>query len=84
MSERDRILWHCRRGLLELDLVLVSFVQRDYDGLDAQGKAAFLKLLEYPDNDLLDLVMGRAELVVDPDCAPVLARLRQTDAVLTL
>ena len=79
MSERDRILWDCRRGLLELDLVLVAFVQRNYDGLDAEGRTAFRKLLNYPDNDLLDLVMGRAELAVDAECAPVLALLRQTE-----
>ena len=30
MSERDRIRWHCRRGLLELDIVLARFLDRQY------------------------------------------------------
>jgi len=81
MSERDRILWHCRRGLLELDLVLVRFVDEYLENLDPAGIAAFRKLLDYPDNDLLDLVMGRAELVEDGECVPVLALLRQTKAL---
>jgi antitoxin CptB len=81
MSERDRILWHCRRGLLELDLVLVRFVDQHLEKLDPAGILAFKKLLEYGDNDLLDLVMGRAELVEDGACVPVLALLRQTKAL---
>lgn len=81
MSERDRIAWHCRRGLLELDLVLAAFVDDNLENLDRAGIAAFRKLLEYPDNDLLDLVMGRAELVGDAECAQVLAMLRETKAL---
>ena len=61
MGELDRIRWRCRRGLLELDLVLQRFVDRHYSGLTPDQKRAFETLLEAPDNDLLDLAMGRAE-----------------------
>ena len=61
MGELDRIRWRCRRGLLELDLVLQRFVERHYPELTAEQKRAFEDLLEEPDNDLLDLAMGRAE-----------------------
>jgi succinate dehydrogenase flavin-adding protein (antitoxin of CptAB toxin-antitoxin module) len=80
VSELDRIRWHCRRGLLELDLVLRSFVDGRYAALGDADRRAFGKLLEYADNDLLDLVMGRAELVEDKECATVLALLRQRGA----
>ncbi len=59
--ERDRIHWHCRRGLLELDLVLERFVARHLDTLNAGQTEVFKELLAYEDNDLLDMVMGRAE-----------------------
>jgi len=62
MGELDRIRWHCRRGLLELDLVLQRFVDRHYAGLTAEQKREFEALLKEPDNDLLDLAMGRAEV----------------------
>jgi succinate dehydrogenase flavin-adding protein (antitoxin of CptAB toxin-antitoxin module) len=75
MSELDRIRWHCRRGLLELDLVLADFLDRHLEALDAQQLENFRELLEYQDNDLLDLVMGRAELC-DMRCQPVLDLLR--------
>ena len=61
MGEADRIRWHCRRGMLELDLVLNAFVERMLERLDAAQVEAFRALLEYPDQELLDLVMGRAE-----------------------
>jgi antitoxin CptB len=75
MSEADRIRWNCRRGLLELDLVLSAFVERHFDRLDARQVELFKELLDQPDNDLLDLVMGRAE-PADPRCKPVLDLLR--------
>ena len=64
-TERDteRIKWHCRRGLLELDLVLERFVARHLNALDSTQTEVFRELLAYEDNDLLDMVMGRAEPV---------------------
>ena len=61
MSDRDRIQWNCRRGLLELDLVLERFLQRYFDDLNADEVNVFKALLAFEDNDLLDMVMGRAE-----------------------
>lgn len=75
MAELDRIRWRCRRGLLELDLVLAAFMERHLDRLDAQELQLFEELLEQSDNDLLDLAMGRTELD-DGRFAPLLALIR--------
>jgi succinate dehydrogenase flavin-adding protein (antitoxin of CptAB toxin-antitoxin module) len=61
MAEFDRIRWRCRRGLLELDLVLKRFLEQRFDGLDASERRLFDELLDAPDNDLLDMALGRAE-----------------------
>jgi len=61
MAEHDRIRWRCRRGLLELDLVLQGFLERRFDRLDAEQRQRFDELLDEPDNDLLDLALGRRE-----------------------
>ena len=61
MGDLDRIRWRCRRGLLELDLVLKAFLERGYDRLDPGQRRLFNELLEQPDNDLLDLALGRSE-----------------------
>ena len=57
MSPLDdkRLKWRCRRGLLELDIVLQRFLaQHPADPL-------FAELLELPDNDLWDIIIGRSE-----------------------
>ena len=56
----DRLRWSCRRGLLELDLVLQRFLREEYPLLGDEQKQTFSRLLGLPDNDLLDLAMGRA------------------------
>ena len=57
----DRLRWHCRRGMLELDLVLNDFLERHLDALDPAGIEAFKALLALPDPDLLNLVMGHSD-----------------------
>ena len=59
--ELERIRWHCRRGMLELDLVLKAFLERHLDQLDEAGIEAFNSLLMRTDPELLDLVMGHSE-----------------------
>jgi len=61
MGDLDRIRWRCRRGLLELDLVLKDFLERRFDRLDAAEREIFDELLDAPDNDLLDMALGRLE-----------------------
>ncbi|MFL6624178.1 MAG: succinate dehydrogenase assembly factor 2 [Sulfurifustis sp.] len=56
--ERERVRWRCRRGLLELDLLLNRFLERDYARLDEREHAAFARLLDTPDPQLLDYCFG--------------------------
>jgi antitoxin CptB len=56
-----RLRWKCRRGLLELDLVLERFLQEKAAGLDGTSLGLLNELLDYPDNDLWDIVNGRSE-----------------------
>ena len=46
-----RLYWKCRRGLLELDLVLQRYPDDE----------SLAPLLELPDNDLWDIVIGRSD-----------------------
>jgi antitoxin CptB len=61
--ELRRLRWRCRRGLLELDIVLQRFAENHLATLDADELAAFDSLLDYPDNTLLDVVTARMEAV---------------------
>jgi antitoxin CptB len=59
MKELERVRWRCRRGLLELDIVLGRFVEQHYDALDEVQQIAFDALLDMPDNVLWDMITGR-------------------------
>ena len=72
----NRLKWHCRRALLELDLVFERFWERHEDDLDAQGEAALERLLELQDHDLWALVVGR-EVTGDPQLMGMIARLQE-------
>ncbi len=60
-AELRRLRWHCRRGLLENDLMLERFLARHGHGLDADGQALLQRLLAFDDTDLWDVLSGRAE-----------------------
>ncbi|MEW6330900.1 MAG: succinate dehydrogenase assembly factor 2, partial [Pseudomonadota bacterium] len=55
----DRLRWRCRRGLLELDVVLKDFLDRRYPGLTPGEQDAFETLLTMPDETLLAYVQGK-------------------------
>ncbi|MDQ7048592.1 MAG: succinate dehydrogenase assembly factor 2 [Enterobacterales bacterium] len=53
-----KLEWQCRRGMLELDVILGPFLARDFSSLDADQQTAFVQLLEHPDPDLYTWIMG--------------------------
>jgi antitoxin CptB len=75
MSDLDRIRWHCRRGLLELDLILDRFNRQHLAALDAARLEQLKELLALEDNELLDLIMQRVPLS-DQRLAPLLSMLQ--------
>ena len=60
-TELNRLFWHSRRGMLELDVLLVPFVKEVYPSLDAEDQARYRKLLECEDQDMFGWFMERAE-----------------------
>ena len=77
MKEFERAHWRCRRGLLELDIVLQRFMDRYYAQLDRQGLEQFERLLSLPDNDLWDLISER-KTPVDNSLQTVLELLQKS------
>lgn len=60
-EEWNRLRWQCRRGLLELDLVLERFLEKHGDRLQGEQLRSFQTLLTYTDDALWDLIRARAE-----------------------
>lgn len=73
--EKRRQRWRSRRGLLELDLIITRFLAQKYEKLTPAQFAAYVELLDWPDNDLLDLLNGKCE-VDEPHLAELVAMLR--------
>lgn len=68
-----RVWWRSRRGLRELDLLLLPFVEDVYPALDPEQKAVYLRLLDNEDPELLVWFTGRGspldgELTAMIDC----------------
>jgi antitoxin CptB len=74
-AARERLRWKCRRGLLELDLVLQRYLQRHESNAGGEELALLDELLEHADQDLWAIVSGRSERY-DPRYAALVARLR--------
>lgn len=56
-----QLRWRCRRGMLELDLLLNDFLDTKLSSLDENQLKQFEALLEYPDQVLLDLLLGNMQ-----------------------
>lgn len=55
---KARLKWACRRGMLELDVLFIPFVEEAYDELTAKNQRAFERLLTEQDPDLFAWFMG--------------------------
>ena len=58
-ADREKMLWRCRRGIRELDSLLMPFVEDCYDELPTPDKALLRALLGCQDTQLLDWMLGR-------------------------
>jgi antitoxin CptB len=80
-AEQRRLAWRCRRGMLELDIVLLRFVSEHFNGLTMAEMAQLDLLLELPDNVFWDLIQepntqAAATTALAAEHAAVLQKLR--------
>ena len=59
MSEESRLRWQCRRGMRELDELLLSYLENCYPNDNDDDKAAFREVLELADPDLNGYLLQR-------------------------
>ena len=60
-TEVKRLYWHSRRGMWELDQLLVPFVEEQYLKLDEADRERYRMLLDWEDQDIFGWCMLRAE-----------------------
>jgi len=71
----NRIVWRCRRGMLENDLVLTRFLAARGESMTELEIAMLDRLLDLPDNELWDIISGRQQ-PNDASVAPLVTALR--------
>lgn len=79
MNDQSRLLWRCRRGIREMDLLLERFLLNHYPLLSDEEKNIFDSLLDETDPDLMNWIMGRTK-PENQAYLPLLAKLRSMDA----
>lgn len=74
-SEIAKLRWECRRGMRELDELLLNYLANHYPSSSDAHKQAFRRLLDLQDPELLRYLLGK--LVSDDELvADVVTRIR--------
>lgn len=64
MTEQDieykRLYWHSRRGMLELDVLLLGYLEEAFPDADPEDQVRYRKLLECEDNVMFSWLMQRS------------------------
>lgn len=74
--QQARLAWRCRRGMRELDLLLLGFLQQTAGALSPLQAEQLEQLLQYSDEVLLAWLLQRAE-PTDPALQGLVAQIRQ-------
>jgi antitoxin CptB len=74
-AQTRRLLWHCRRGMKELDVLLERFALEALTDASPQEHAAFAQLLALPDPALAGYLLG-AVVPAEPHLAQLVGRIR--------
>ncbi len=60
LTSFNQLSWQCRRGMLELDEILLKFLNNHYANLSLDLKLKFNQLLESSDADLFDWLLNKS------------------------
>lgn len=75
--EKNRLIWASRRGMLELDLILLPFLDKIYPSLEQADKEHFWSLLESEDQDMFSWFLRRED-PEDPNLLRIVEIIRET------
>lgn len=61
-TRRSRLRWRAKRGMLENDIFMTRFFEKNESSLSDDDVYGLDLLLDLPDSELFDLIMQRKEL----------------------
>ncbi|MEJ2620686.1 MAG: succinate dehydrogenase assembly factor 2 [Candidatus Thiodiazotropha sp.] len=77
LNNLDRLRWQCRRGMLELDVLLEAFLDQHYTDMPPRMQRHFIQLLEFPDPIIHAWCVG-GEKPDDEEFAELVSAIRAT------
>lgn len=60
-EELRRLVWHSRRGMLELDVILLPFTENHYSDLNTEDQLVYRRLIDCEDQDLFNWFMEKSK-----------------------
>jgi len=75
-----KLTWQCRRGMLELDVILIPFLEQHFESLNKEQQNLFVSLLEKPDPDIYTWIMGYGKCD-DSKLVTIIALIREKMAI---
>ncbi|HBX26719.1 MAG TPA: succinate dehydrogenase assembly factor 2 [Gammaproteobacteria bacterium] len=75
-TEFNRLFWHSRRGMLEIDVMLMPFTRYHYRSLSLDDQQAYRRLLDCDDQDIWEWLRG-FQLPEEESLARVVLKIRQ-------
>lgn len=73
-AELKRLRWRCRRGMRELDQLMLRYLERRWPDADDAERGVFLRLLDCEDDKLWAWCMGR-DRPTEPDLDDLVQRI---------
>jgi len=73
---QSQLVWRCRRGIRELDVLFGRFLESDYPNLSDQEQLAFERLLEVQDPIIMDWLFGKSSPENDQELRELISRLQ--------
>jgi antitoxin CptB len=77
-EEVARLRWRCRRGMRELDVLLLRYLEEDYPRASLADRDAFARILELQDPEIFGYLVGR-QTPAEASLGNVVARIRRVD-----
>lgn len=78
-AEIKRLKWRCRRGMRELDQLLVGWVLHCYDSASIEERDTFDALLQLQDPEIMAMMNGN---YTDSSYATIIEQIRQHPAII--
>lgn len=59
-NQRSRLIWRCRRGIREMDILLQDYLATKYDSSSVENQNTFAELLDEADLDIISWIMQKS------------------------